>query len=135
MSPRPTPRGFYSQDQLDLVYRQIQFWQTNDDFGAALADWLPDGVLTAPRGVHEEAGSLPDVVAGWHRLFTDLHIELTSLFASPDDRWLSIEWSWLVTRRSDGATGTTLDAIVVELQDGKIASWREYFDTHGSVEF
>ena len=135
MSTLPIPRGNFTPEHLDLVRRQIRLWETNDHGAEALADWLPDGVLTAPRGVHEVSTSLREVVDGWHLLFTDLHVELTSLFASSDGRWLSIEWTWQATRKSDGASGTTPDAIVVELRDGKIASWREYFDTFGSIEF
>ena len=135
MSQLHAPIGTYTAEQLDLVRRQISFWETNSDDAGALADWLPEGVLTAPRGVREVSGSLPAVVNGWHQMFGDLHVDLESLFGSTDGRWLGIEWTWTVTRKSDGASGTTPDAIIVELQDGKILSWREYFDTFGSVEF
>lgn len=135
MSDSPAPIGVYTASQLELVRRQISFWETNSDESGGLADWLPEGVLTAPRGVYEESGSLPAVVDRWHEEFGDLRVELISMFGTADGRWLAIEWSWFVTRKSDGASGTTLDAIIVELRDGKIASWREYFDTFGSVEF
>ncbi|MCY7289558.1 MAG: nuclear transport factor 2 family protein [Cryobacterium sp.] len=135
MSDPRAPIGVYTVEQLDLVRRQIAFWETNSDEAGALADWLPEGILTAPRGVREVSGSLPAVVNGWHQQFGDLHIELVSLFGSADGEWLAIEWTWFVTRKSDGASGTTLDAIVVQLRDRKILSWREYFDTFGSVEF
>ena len=129
------PVGVYTNAQLELVRRQISFWETNSDDAGGLADWLPDGVLTAPRGVHETSSSLPSVVNRWHEEFGDLHVELISLFGSTDGRWLAIEWSWFVKRKSDGASGITFDAIIVELRDGKIVRWREYFDTFGSVEF
>ena len=135
MSERHTPIGVYTVGQLDLVRRQISLWETNSDEAGAVADWLPEGVLTAPRGVREQSGSLPAVVNEWHQHFGDLRVELVSLFGSADGQWLAIEWTWSVTRKSDGASGTTPDAIIVQLQDGKILSWREYFDTFGSVEF
>ncbi|QNE46195.1 nuclear transport factor 2 family protein [Glaciihabitans sp. INWT7] len=129
------PKGVYTAQQLDLVRRQISFWETNSDTARGSADWRAEGVLTAPRGVREESGALAAVVETWHRSFRDLHIEILSLFGSADGEWLAIEWTWQVTRKSDGATGTTTDAIIVELHEGRIASWREYFDTFGSVEF
>lgn len=135
MTPGPRPQGVYTEEQLALVQRQISLWETNSNDGGGLADWLPEGILTAPRGVREKSGALPGVVELWHRSFGDLHIEALSLFGSPDGEWLAIEWTWTVRRKSDGATGTTTDAIVVQLHEGKIASWREYFDTFGSVEF
>lgn len=129
------PRGSYSPEQLSLVRRQIAFWEDNRDDVGAGADWCADGELTAPRGVLVLADDIGTVINGWHELFEDLHVELTSLVSSADGEWLAIEWLWHVTRRSDGATSVTPDAIIVEFRDGKIASWREYFDTFGSVEF
>ena len=128
------PRGRYSQHHLDLVTRQIELWVTNSDTGAT-ADWLSEGLLTAPRGVRVATADLLSVIEGWHRLFTDLHIDLQSLVVTDDEAWMAIEWTWRVTRRSDGATSVTDDAIIVELRDGKVLAWREYFDTFGSVEF
>ena len=129
------PRGSFTPEQLALVRRQISMWENNRDGVGAAADWCTDGELTAPRGVRVAAGDIAGVIRGWHELLTDLHVELTALFASPDGNWLAVEWSWHCTRRRDGARSVTPDAIVVELRDGRIASWREYFDTFGSVEF
>ncbi len=130
-----TPRGTFTSEQLALVRRQISLWENNrDDVGAA-ADWCVDGELTAPRGVRVAAADIPSVVHGWHQTLTNLHVELVSLFATSDGDWLGIEWIWHATRRRDMAKSVTPDAIIVELRDGKISSWREYFDTFGSVEF
>lgn len=130
-----TPRGNFSAEQLALVRRQISMWENNRDAVGAANDWCADGELTAPRGVRIAAGDIAETIRGWHEVLTDLHVELTSLFASPDGNWLAIEWSWQCTRRRDLATCTTPDSIIVELHRGKIASWREYFDTFGSIEF
>ncbi len=130
-----TPRGNYTADQLALVERQISLWVNNrDDVGAA-ADWLPDGILTAPRGVRLTAPEIAGVIDQWHQLFQDLHVDIAALFASDDGAWMAIEWSWHVTRTSDGVRSITPDSIIVELRDNKIVQWREYFDTFGSVEF
>lgn len=129
------PDGVYGEEHLDLVRRQISLWETNGEVADGLADWLPDGVLEAPRGIRVEAADLPASIAEWHGSFRDLRIELVSLFVSSDSGWLAIEWTWTATRKRDGATGVTPDAIVVRLRNDKIASWREYFDTANSVEF
>jgi limonene-1,2-epoxide hydrolase len=129
------PRGNFTAEQLALVRRQISMWENNaDDVGAA-QDWYVDGELTAPSGVRVMAADIAATIEGWHEVLTDLHVELTALFGSPDGKWLAIEWSWECTRRRDGARSVTPDAIIVELRDGRIASWREYFDTFGSIEF
>lgn len=128
-----------------MVRRQIELWEgpatvgsdsgDHDPASAALADWDAAGVLTAPRGVRVHATELPAVIGRWRQDFTDLKIELTTLVSSQDEQWLAIEWTWHVTRRSDHARSSTRDAIIVTLAHGKIVGWREYFDTHGSVEF
>lgn len=129
------PRGSFTAEQLALVRRQISMWENNRDDVGAGDDWCDDGELTAPRGVRVLAGDIAEAIRGWHEALTDLYVELTALFASPDGNWLAIEWSWHATRRRDLERSITPDAIIVELRDGKIASWREYFDTFGSVEF
>jgi len=130
-----TPAGSHTPAQLALVRRQIAFWQDNRDDVGAVDDWCSDGVLTAPRGVRVAAPDIAATINGWHEMLRDLQVDLTTLVSSPDGTWLTIEWTWEVTRKRDGATSITPDAIVVELRDGKILSWREYFDTFGSVEF
>jgi limonene-1,2-epoxide hydrolase len=61
-------------------------------------------------------------------------VTIKNIFATQDGSRLALEWDWTVTRRADGTRGTTPDAIIAELIDGKIKSWREYFDLSASVE-
>lgn len=129
------PAGVYTDTQFELIKRQISLWETGGKDGSGLRDWMPNGAFLAPRGVRATGESLNSLVIKWHEEYTHLRIQLKSLFGSSDGRWLAIEWSWSATRKVDGASGVTPDAIVVELQDGKITRWQEYFDTFGSVEF
>lgn len=135
MDHQLSPDGTHTAAQLALVRRQISLWETNNDSMKASADWLPEGVLTAPRGIRVATADILGVITGWHDEFTNLKVDLRSLVASADGTWLAIEWTWDVTRKSDGARSVTFDAIIVELREGKILQWREYFDTFGSVEF
>lgn len=115
-----------------LVDRQARAWERNDA-AAAVADWHPDGVLTAP-GARVPLADLPAAMGAFHDGFTDLVVTVTSVFHSADRTRVAIEWLWEVTRRSDGARSTTEDAIIVDLDEGRIRSWREYFDPTGAVE-
>ena len=115
-----------------LVDRQARSWERND-FGLAAADWLPDGVLVSPAGCWP-ADALPAEMAAFHRDYADLTVTIKNVFATADGSKVAIEWDWTATRRSDGQRGTTPDAIIADLVDGKIRSWREYFDLAGSVE-
>jgi ketosteroid isomerase-like protein len=117
---------------VELVERQARAWERND-FSAAAADWLPDGELVSPAG-RVPAAELRRELETFHARFKDLHVEILNVFSASDNAKVAIEWDWEVTRRSDGALSLTHDAIIVDLVDGKIASWREYFDRTGSVE-
>jgi len=110
-----------------LVARQARAWERND-FARAAADWLPDGVLSAPGGAWHVA-DLPQAMAEIHAHLSELAVSITNVFASSDGRQVAIEWEWTATGKADGVRTTTHDAIIVELSGGKIRSWREYFDT------
>ncbi len=115
-----------------LVERQAKSWEENN-FDLAAADWLSDGVLVSPAGkwlAHE----LKTEMEKFHREYMDLVVTIKNVFATRDGSRLAVEWDWTVTRRSDGLRGTTPDAIIAELVNGKIKSWREYFDLASSVE-
>ncbi len=120
------------QPILDLVDRQARAWEEGD-FAVAAGDWRADGELTSPAG-RVPAHALEAEISSFHKYYADLSVTVKNVFASPDGGKVAIEWDWEVTRRSDGARGRTPDAIIVDLVEGKIASWREYFDLGGSVE-
>jgi ketosteroid isomerase-like protein len=115
-----------------MVERQAWAWERND-FDLAAADWLPDGVLEAPGGQWPVA-ELPRVIAEFHADFEDLEVDIRNIFMSPNGTQVAIEWDWAVSRKSDGERSVTHDAIIVTLVDGRISSWREYFDRLDSVE-
>jgi ketosteroid isomerase-like protein len=127
----------YGRVRLILVHVYVSLgsraraWERND--GLAASDWLPDGELTSPAG-RVPAAEIEQELTHFHQRFADLQVTILNVFASPDSTKVAIEWDWEVTRRSDGVRGVTHDAIIVDLVDGKIASWREYFDLGGSVE-
>ncbi len=117
---------------VELVRRQARAWELND-WSEAASDWLPDGELLAP-GARVAAADLERELTHFHQDFTDLRVTILNVFADPTGAKVGIEWDWEVSRRSDGARSLTHDAIIVDLVDGKIASWREYFDPTGAVE-
>ena len=115
-----------------LVERQAHAWERND-FDLAASDWLPDGELISPGG-RVSAARMRSSIQEFHRLYKDLVVTITNVFSSPDGSKVAIEWTWSVTRRRDGARSDTHDGILVDLVDGKIRSWREYYDLSTSVE-
>lgn len=128
----PQKENDVSPELRALVERQAASWEQNN-FALAENDWLPDGVLVSPAGkwfAHE----LRAAMTSFHQEYTDLLVTIKNVFATRDGSRLALEWDWTVTRKSDGLRGTTPDAIIAELVDGKIKSWREYFDLSSSVE-
>jgi SnoaL-like domain len=115
-----------------LVERQAKSWEENN-FALAESDWLPNGVLVSPAGKWL-ARELGEEMAKFHLEYKELVVTIKNVFATGDGSRLAVEWDWTVTRKSDGQRGTTPDAIIAELVDGKIKSWREYFDLSSSVE-
>lgn len=122
-----------SQDSArQLVERQARAWE-KQDFTLAAADWLRTAVLSSPEG-NTPAREMPASMKDYFKDFTDLHVTLKNLIVSPDGNKLALEWDWAITRKRDGKRGISHDAIMVDLKDGKIASWREYYDPAASGE-
>ena len=110
----------------------MQAW-TKGDFSIAADDWAADGELRSPGGRAPKA-ELQTAIRDYFKSFKDLEVVVTQVFVSADGRKAAIEWDWKVTRIRDGKRGNTHDAIIVDLERGKIKSWREYFDFGNSVD-
>jgi ketosteroid isomerase-like protein len=115
-----------------LVDRQARAWE-KQDFTLAASDWLPTAVLTSPEG-NTPANNMAAAMKDYFKDFSDLQVTVKNVFASPDGKKVAIEWDWAITRKKDGKRGISHDAIMVDLKDGKIASWREYYDPAASGE-
>jgi ketosteroid isomerase-like protein len=115
-----------------LVERQARAWE-KQDFSLAASDWLPTAVLMSPEG-NTSAAQMAASMKDYFKDFSDLHVTIKNVFASPDGKKLAIEWDWAITRKKDGKRGVSHDAIIVDLQGDKIASWREYYDPAASGE-
>jgi ketosteroid isomerase-like protein len=115
-----------------LVERQARAWE-KQDFNLAASDWLPTAVLTSPEG-NTPAPQMAASMRDYFKDFTGLKVTIKNVFTSADGKKLAIEWDWAITRKRDGKRGVSHDAIMVDLKDGKIASWREYYDPAASGE-
>ena len=115
-----------------LVERQARAWE-KQDFHLAASDWLPTAVLMSPEG-NTPAPQMASSMRDYFKDFTDLKVTIKNVFTSADGTKLAIEWDWAITRKRDSKRGVSHDAIMVDLKDGKIASWREYYDPAASGE-
>jgi ketosteroid isomerase-like protein len=78
---------------------------------------------------------MPSIMRDLGQHYEDVEITVSNVFGSPDGTYIGLEWTYASTRKSDGQRSVTPDAIIVEMHDGLIRSWREYFDLSTSVEF
>ncbi|MGA1835953.1 nuclear transport factor 2 family protein [Herbiconiux sp. 11R-BC] len=103
------------------------------DWQAVAPYWHPEAELVSPGGIWP-ARAMATIMADLDNSYADIQIDVGTVFGSADGRHIALEWTYASTRRSDGARSSTPDAIIVELRDGLIMSWREYFDLSSSVE-
>ena len=108
-----------------LVNRQVQAWEKRD-FAIAADDWRPNGESFSPGG-RVVKKDMQSAILGYFENFTDLKVTVNEMFLSEDGTRLAIQWDWTVSRKRDGKSATTHDAILVHLVGGKISTWNEYF--------
>lgn len=110
----------------DFLLRRARAWE-EEDLEAIMADYAPDVVHITPGGRRVGTAALREGNARYLAEFTDFAVDLTRLLVDGDQG--ALEWTWTETRRADGRRRRVDDAIIFALRDGKIAHWREYFDT------
>ena len=115
-----------------LVDRQLQSW-VKADFSIAAGDWAPEAELISPGG-HLKKAEIQGAMTDYFKHFKDLKVVVKRVILSSDGKEAAIEWDWNVVRIRDGAQAHSPDCIIVDLESGKIKSWREYFNFGGSVE-
>ena len=109
-----------------LVVRQARAWKQADPT-AIVADFAPDGVLISPRGRWQGHDALRRAAESVFATVTDVEVVVTRVLLEADRG--AAEWTWSETNRADGSRHTVEDAIIFELRDDKLVSWREYLDT------
>jgi len=119
-------------DARELIELHARAFAAND-WDAVSAHWHPEAELVSPGGTWP-VSALPAIMVDLEAHYSDIEITVTNVFASADGGHIALEWTYASTRRSDGERSAVPDAIIVELRDGLIYSWREYFDLSASVE-
>jgi uncharacterized protein (TIGR02246 family) len=110
-----------------FLQARARAWESGD-LEAIAAGYAPDAVLIAPGGIRLEGSeALRENNGRYFADYTDIRVNLTRVVLDGDEGVL--EWTWSETRRADGQRRSVDDTIVFVLRDGKIAYWREYFDT------
>jgi len=109
-----------------LVERQARAWERGD-LAAIVADFTPDGVLISPGGCWQGYDALRQAAESFFATAIDVQVVVTRVLLDGDTG--AAEWTWSETSRTDDRRYTVKDAIIFDLRDDQIVSWREYFDT------
>ncbi|HEY3232869.1 MAG TPA: nuclear transport factor 2 family protein [Roseiflexaceae bacterium] len=115
-----------SAEARTLVERQARAWERGD-LAAIVADFAPDGVLISPGGRWQGYDALRLAAESFFAAAIDVQVVVTRVLLDGDEG--AAEWTWSETSRIDGRRYTIEDAIIFNLRDDQIVSWREYFDT------
>ncbi|MEQ9000690.1 MAG: nuclear transport factor 2 family protein [Coleofasciculus sp. B1-GNL1-01] len=114
----------------DLIQRQAQAWETADS-DKLIADFAEDSVFIVPgsrfRGKQEIKAAADDYFAQ----VTETNITINTIIVQGNKG--AVEWIWRQRNKETGELSKAEDAIIFELEQGKIKYWREYMDNKSQV--
>ncbi len=114
-----------NKDIQQLVERQGLAWE-NADSEAIIADFAENGVFIAPGTTIKGKKDIKKAAEDYFKQFTDTKVKITRVFS--DGKEGAVEWTWSDKNKKTGEKSLIDDAIIFEIEDGKIVYWREYFD-------
>ncbi|WP_245894294.1 nuclear transport factor 2 family protein [Chamaesiphon polymorphus] len=88
-----------------------------------------DGTLIVPGQIWQGRDKIRSEIAKFAREYTDVSITIHQIII--DGQRAAVEWHYEDTEQATGNRNQSDDAIVLEVENGRISYWREYFDTGG----
>jgi uncharacterized protein (TIGR02246 family) len=117
-----------SQDIRSLIILAKDAWVAGD--AEALAHlFTVDAQLIVPGQRWQGQAKIREEVAKFVRLYTDVKITIHRIII--EGNLAAVEWHYEDIEKATGKRSQADDAIVIEVQNGRISYWREYFDTGG----
>ncbi len=108
-----------------IVERQANAWETADS-DKIIADFAEDSLFIVPGFTLKGKQQIKDSAESYFAEFTDTKITIKRIIGNESQG--AVEWSWSEKNKKTGETSQAEDAIVFELESGKIKYWREYID-------
>ena len=113
------------QSMKQLVERQASAWQ-NADYEQIIADFAEDSLFIVPGAIFRGKPQIKQAAEDYFAKFTDTKIKIKRIIFH--DNTGAIEWDWTDKNQETGQISQAEDAIVFEIEEGKIKYWREYID-------
>jgi uncharacterized protein (TIGR02246 family) len=108
-----------------MVERQIHAWESADS-DKLIADFAEDSWFIVPGSTFKGKQQIKEVAKKYFSEFTDTKVTVKRIIVNGNEG--TIEWSWSDKNKTTGEESQAEDAIVFELEEGKIKYWREYID-------
>ena len=112
-----------------LVERQANAWETADS-DKIIADFANDGLFVVPGSQCRGKEEIKAAAESYFAEFADTKVTIKRIIVKGDEG--AIEWTWSEKNKQTGKRSQAEDAIIFELEDGKIKYWREYLDKQSS---
>lgn len=108
-----------------MVERQIHAWESADS-DKLIADFAEDSWFIVPGSTFRGKQQIKEVAKKYFSEFTDTKVTVKRIIVDGNEG--TVEWSWSEKNKTTGEESQAEDAIVFELEEGKIKYWREYID-------
>ena len=108
-----------------IIRRQASAWE-NGDVETIVADFAEDSLFIAARKQFKGKEAIKTAVEDYFRQFTDTKVKIKRIIIEGDSG--AVEWDWSDKNRQTSVYGYAEDAIIFQLQNNKIAYWREYIE-------
>ncbi len=128
MSLAASQNSSLSQDIRSTIELARTAWIDRD--ADALAQlFTEDGILIVPGQRWQGRDRIRSEIAKFARDYTDVSISIHRIII--DRNLAAVEWHYEDTAKATGKRNRSDDAIVIEVENGRISYWREYFDPAG----
>ena len=113
------------EEIIEMVERQARAWESQDVTGI-VDDFDSNAVFIAAGFKFEGQQEIAQAARDYFKQFHRTSVEIKRIVV--DGSQGAVEWDWRDRERKSNQEGFAEDAIIFELQDGKIVFWREYIE-------
>ncbi|MGK7872236.1 MAG: nuclear transport factor 2 family protein [Xenococcaceae cyanobacterium] len=108
-----------------IVERQANAWETSNS-NQIIADFTKDSLFIVHSFTFKGKQQIKEAAENYFAEFTDIKVAIKRIIANGNE--VAVEWTWSDKNKKTGEKSYAEDAIVFELEEGKIKYWREYID-------
>jgi len=126
-----TAQNRSQQNIRSLIEQARNAWVTRD-VDTLTELFTDDGELIVPGQRSRGRARIREQIANFAQKYMDVNITIQRIVI--DGNQAAVEWHYEDTEKSTGKRSQADDAIILEVKDGQICYWREYFDTYSSTQ-